>query len=289
VARVVGGARSLARPGRLAPPVRAATGSVVIVDTDANAEDEPAGDDDGELTEAGDGVVAEADDFEITEADREIDRNLAIQLVAAFFAGALTLYGVVPGALATMFAPALAAIMTSLARVGQRRAEHAADTLMDAADAADVPLDEFFSRAVADDRRQELFTRTLIIAQDTALREKRRALGRALAAGVMGDDAQIDEELLFIKAVEDIDMMHIRLLDRIATAQPAEGWMASTIVAADRGLANGIRALLGTLELHGLIAARVSHGIRVQGPQETRYDFTDSGRRFLSRLADDSD
>ena len=31
---------------------------------------------------------------------------------------------------------------------------------------------------------QELFARTLTIAQDTALRNKRRALGRALAAGV---------------------------------------------------------------------------------------------------------
>jgi hypothetical protein len=259
------------------------------VDTDADVEDEPAGDDDGKLTEADDGVVAEANNFEVIEADREIDRNLAIQLVAAFFAGALTLYGVVPGALATMFAPALAAIVTSLARVGQRRAEHAADTLMDAADAADVPLDEFFGRAVADDRRHELFTRTLIIAQDTALREKRRALGRALAAGVMGDDAQIDEELLFIKAVEDIDTMHIRVLDRMATTHVGpEGWMASRIVAADRGLAVGIRVLLGTLELHGLIAARVPSG-RVQGPQETRYDFTDSGRRFLSRLAEDTD
>jgi hypothetical protein len=67
---------------------------------------------------------------------------------------------------------------------------------------------------VADDRRHELFARTLTIAQDTALRNKRRALGRALAAGVMGDDARIDEELLFIRAVADIDELHIRVLAR---------------------------------------------------------------------------
>jgi hypothetical protein len=87
---------------------------------------------------------------------------------------------------------------------------------MDAADAADLPLGEFIDRAVADDRRHELFTRTLSIAQDTALREKRRALGRALAAGVMSDGARINEELLFIHAVEDIDEFHIRLLARMA-------------------------------------------------------------------------
>jgi hypothetical protein len=32
---------------------------------------------------------------------------------------------------------------------------------------------------VSDDRRHELFARSLRIAQDTALRDKRRALGRA--------------------------------------------------------------------------------------------------------------
>jgi hypothetical protein len=47
-----------------------------------------------------------------------------------------------------------------------------------------------------------------------ALRDKRRALGRALAAGVMGDDARIDEEMLFMRAVDDLDEMHLRLLGR---------------------------------------------------------------------------
>jgi hypothetical protein len=71
-------------------------------------------------------------------------------------------------------------------------------------------------RAVANDRRHELFARSLRIAQDTALRDKRRALGRTLAAGVMGDDARIDEEQLFMRAVDDLDESHIRLLGRVA-------------------------------------------------------------------------
>ena len=40
-----------------------------------------------------------------------------------------------------------------------------------AADEAELPVAEFFERAVADDRRHELFTRALTIAQDTALRD----------------------------------------------------------------------------------------------------------------------
>ena len=46
-----------------------------------------------------------------------------------------------------------------------------------------IPLDEFIDEAVTDDRRHELLVRTLSTAQDTALRNKRHALGRALAAG----------------------------------------------------------------------------------------------------------
>jgi hypothetical protein len=157
--------------------------------------------------------TVEAGDFEITDADREADRSLAIQFAAAALTGVATLAGTVPGAAATAFAPIAAAIMTAaVQRLGKRRAEHGADTLLDAADEAGIPLSEFMDRAVSDDRRHELFARSMRIAQDTALRDKRRALGRALAFGIMGDDARIDEELLFMRAVDDLDEMHIRLL-----------------------------------------------------------------------------
>jgi hypothetical protein len=125
---------------------------------------EPAEADD--FTEDDDGEDGEADDFEVTESDREKDRNLAIQFATAALTGAATLAGVVPGALATMFAPIAAAIMTAaVQRLGRRRAEHAADTLLDAADAAGVPLGEFMDKAVADDRRHELFARTMRVAR----------------------------------------------------------------------------------------------------------------------------
>ncbi len=235
-------------------------------------------------------VDADADDsLQPTQAEIEADQLLALRTAWAALTGYASMVSPVTGVVAAGLAPIFEAIATfAVKKLGQRRIEHAAETLLDAARAADESLGDFIDKAVADDRRHELFARTLRIAQDTALRNKRRALGRALAAGVMGDDARIDEELLFIRAVEDIDEMHIRLLARMATTPAGPGgWMASTLVAADRGLADGIRALLGTLELHGLIAARVSSG-RVQGPQETRYDFTDAGRRFLDRLTDDT-
>jgi hypothetical protein len=196
-----------------------------------------------------------------------------------------------------MFAPIATAIMTAaVQRLGKRRTEHAADTLIDAADAAGLPLAEFMDRAVSNDRRHELFARSLGIAQDTALRDKRRALGRALAVGAMGDDARIDEELLFMRAVDDLDEMHIRLLGRARLLSDSQvyaglaGWTPSIIVQADPGLAPGIGALLGALELHGLIEQPPVRGaLPPRGPSNEQmfYLITDAGRAFLSRLADE--
>src|SRR5215831_15018863 len=88
--------------------------------------------------------AAEADDFEVTDADREADRDLAIQFATAALTGVATLAGTVPGMVATAVQPIAAAIMTAaVQRLGKRRTEHAADTLMDAADSAGLPLGEF--------------------------------------------------------------------------------------------------------------------------------------------------
>lgn len=149
---------------------------------------------------------------------------------------------------------------------------------------------------MADDRRNELFARSLRIAQDTALRDKRRALGRTLAAGVMGDYARIDEELLFIRAVDDLDEMHIRLLERTRLLSDSQvyaglaGWTPSIIVQADPGLAPGIDALLGALELHGLIEQPSAGGaLPARGPsaEQMFYLITGTGSAFLSRLAEE--
>jgi hypothetical protein len=229
--------------------------------------------------------------FQVTDADREADRDLAIQFATAALTGVASLAGTMPGAVATAFQPIAAAIMTAaVQRLGKRRTEHAADTLMDAADAAGLPLGEFMDQAVSDDRRHELFARSLRIAQDTALRDKRRALGRALAAGVMGDDARIDEEMLFMRAVEDIDEMHIRLLGRMSSRDGA--WAHSDVPLADPGLTAGIGALLGALELHGLVREaspeeiNQTHTIRYEGEHYIFYMVADAGRNFLARLAE---
>jgi len=228
--------------------------------------------------------------LEPTEAQVEADQQLALRTAWATLTGYATVVSPIGGAVATALTPMFEAIATfAVKKLGRRRVEHAAETLLDAAQTADEPLAGFIDKAVADDRRHELFARTLTIAQDTALRNKRRALGRALAAGVMGDDAKIDEELLFIRAVEDIDEMHIRLLARMASNHsPPPGWSATAIREQDPGLADSVLALFGTLEAHGLIVRRTP-GTRIVGPEQSYYLITQAGQRFIGRLADDSD
>jgi hypothetical protein len=226
-------------------------------------------------------------------ADDPPRHELAIRTAVAVVAGGAGLLGPDAGAAATALTPALEVVLTRVVgSLGQRRSQHAAETLEYGADAAGEPLEQFAEKAVADERRQELLARTLTIAQDTALRDKRRALGRALAAGIGGDDAKIDDELLFVRAVADIDTPHIRLLalmagERIPPGQESGsvfhgGWSLATIAARDPGLGEAVPALLATLESHGLIRT-VQSSTPWQGARSA-YDVTDAGRTLLERL-----
>jgi hypothetical protein len=234
----------------------------------------------------------EDDDLELTAEEMDSDRLLAVRTVWASLTGYAAWIHPPAGAALAALTPISDKIATfAVKKLGKRRIEHAAETLLDAADAAGEPLSNFVDRAVADDRRHELFARTLTIAQDTALRNKRRALGRALAAGVMGDDARIDEELLFIKAVADIDEMHIRVLARMREAADMglNRQNPDSLRGADPGLGQNVEALLATLQLHALVAEELGEPQGPFGYQRPYLVITDTGRAFLDRLADDSD
>ena len=71
--------------------------SVACVETDALGGGEPtdAEVDDSGFAEAGNGEIARADEFQVTKAERESDKNLAVQLVVAFGIGVATMYGAV--------------------------------------------------------------------------------------------------------------------------------------------------------------------------------------------------
>lgn len=226
--------------------------------------------------------------------EEEGGRELAIRTAVAILSGGASLLGPDAGAAATAFAPAMEVALTRVAALaGQRRFRHAAETVADAAEASGCSVEELLGRAVSDDRRQELLSRALGVAQDAALRDKRRALGRALAAGIEGDDARIDDELLFIRAVADVDIPHIKLLKVLSEDQPSpgqlsgsvfhDGWSLATVAARHPEFGGALPALVWTLESHALIQS-----VRSATPATAvAYTVTSAGRHLLDRLADD--
>lgn len=230
-------------------------------------------------------------------AEGEASHELAVRTAAAVVAAGAGLLGPDAGAAATALTPVLETVLSRVVgSLHQWRFGHAAETLEDAAEAAGEPVGQFAEKAVSDERREELLARTLTIAQDTALRDKRRALGRALASGIAGDDAKIGDELLFVRAVADMDTLHIRLLALIAGEgiSPGKqsgsvfhgGWSLAAIVARDPGLGKAIPALLAILESNGLVR-RLQSSTPWQGAIAA-YDITAMGRTLLERLAAES-
>jgi len=192
---------------------------------------------------------------------------LAMEVAVAVATGAVGLRGPDAAAIATSLSPlALAGLGRITEAISSRRLGHAAETLMDGADAYGAETAEqflkFVEAAVSDEGHQELLARTLTIAQDTAMRDKRRALGRALASAASDTGTKVDEELLFIRVLADLDEPFIRLL-RLTSSIPRDlgeksiedvrHWFPWNIGEADPGLAGSSWALLGTLQRHGLV------------------------------------
>jgi hypothetical protein len=201
------------------------------------------------------------------------------------------------GAAATALSPALETALSKVADVlGRNRAEHSADTLLDAAAAAGAQTGEevleFIERAVPDERKQELLARALIIAQDTASRDKRRALGRAIASGTENDGALADQEQLVVRVLDGPDVPHVRLLMASVPAHYAErgqdhrAWMPWSIARADPGLRDVVYSLLDTLERHGLIWAQPGEYHTPAGAMEREYHISSYGEWFAERLAE---
>jgi hypothetical protein len=232
-------------------------------------------------------------------------RELAEQVVINWAAGLAGYYGPEASALAVGTVPlALAGLDRIASIIGSRRQEHAAEALLDGAEAfgADTPEEfvAFIEAAVSDEEHQELLARALTIAQDTAMRDKRRALGRALAAAASDTGTKVDTELLFIRALDDLDAPHIRMLRLLSTAPPelddagrqmvvigqgaVRHWDMRSIAGSDPGLTDTAPTLFRNLELHGLVWIGGEEATNVSPSAE--YVITPYGSFFLTRLAE---
>jgi hypothetical protein len=222
-----------------------------------------------------------------------------MQVVVALGAGLAGLVGPEVGALATGLSPlALAGLNQISETINSRRLGHAAETVTDAAQEfgaeTDAQFVEFIEACVSDEQHQELLARALTIAQDTAMRDKRRALGRCLAAAAEETGTKLDAELEFIRVLADLDAGHVRVLRLLGTVPEhlaqqgytARQWYPWSIGHADPGLADLAWARLATLARHGLAwSAGEYHAPGGLGMQP-QYEITPYGDWFLTRLAD---
>ena len=234
--------------------------------------------------------------------DRDEVLELAEQTVVAVLVGGATLAGPDVAATATALGPLLqAGLSTIVNSIKSTRTDHAAEALLDAAREADATRGdafiEFIQDAVSDERSQELLARALTIAQDAASRAKRRAVGRSIAAAVSDKDTKVDEELIFLRVLDDLDAPHFRLLRLLDNEVPPHhgdparprlavpsGWMRWDIREADPGLGDAVWALLSGLQRHGLVSAGELR--TPSGAEEPIYSLTDYGHRLIKRLAD---
>jgi hypothetical protein len=224
-------------------------------------------------------------------------KSLAIRITAATLGASAGLAGpdaaVAGAALTPMLEDALGHIFD---RIDSHRRENAAETLTDAADelGAETPEQfmKFIEDAVSNPEHQELLARALTIAQDTAMRDKRRALGRALASAVAETGTMVDDELAFIRTLADLDPPDIRVL-RLTNTVPAhlrakgyevKQWYPWSIAEADPGLAGSAWTSFRVLEQHGLVWSSGEQPTTVGHQPE--YEITGLGEYFLMRLAE---
>lgn len=225
-------------------------------------------------------------------------REVAVQAVVTVAAG----LGAYAGAGAVAAGAGVLALAGWQHIINARRLDNNVETLLDAGEAFGAETVEefvdFLRAAVSDPERQELLARTLTIAQDTAMRDKRRALGRALAQAARDTGTEVDPEMLFIRVLADLDEPHIKVLRIMRDPAPAQGavnrqlqatghvarqWHASEIIEHDPGLSDVVYGLLAVLARHLLISG--GYDILTVAGHEEEYTITGYGEFFLNRLA----
>lgn len=231
--------------------------------------------------------------------------EVAKQVVVNVAAGLAGYLGPGAGAVAAGAAPIVLAGLDYISdTIGSRRLDHATETLTDAAEefGAETTEDfvEFVKAAVSDEDRQELLARALTIAQDTAMRDKRRALGRVVAQAAHDTGTKVDKELVYLRVLDDLDEPHIRLLRRMTTkpphleavnrqmeaagSAPVRQWHPSDLGQTDPGLAEVVWSLLPALDRHGLISS--GYEVLTWAGHEPEYTVTPYGDWFLTMLAE---
>jgi hypothetical protein len=174
-----------------------------------------------------------------------------------------------------------------------RHEENAVAVIAQAAGSLNEDPETLVQRALASPEQASLLHDALRGAASTLYQEKVEALGRCLANG-LEDAAVVDKEALIVRALADLEPIHVRVLARLerSSLQPSDiHYFMSGEVGADRFLAtpNLTGPVLAVLERHALVERheriRENRGVHSRGPTvEERWATTAFGRDCLRRL-----
>jgi hypothetical protein len=86
-------------------------------------------------------------------------------------------------------------------------------------------LKRFADMAASNEAYQELLARALTIAQDAVMRDKRRALSKALGNALDDSGTKVDNEIAFVRMLADLDPVHLRVLKIMSAVRST--WIGS--------------------------------------------------------------
>jgi hypothetical protein len=162
-------------------------------------------------------VSAPSDD----DKERKIEARgrYASSLAGASITQALLLLESFPALAAVAGAAASPALANAVSVIVQRRKERVAMAADAACAEGSCEFDDIVNATVSSDRKIELLGRALDSAALAEDARKVRALGVALARGVLGqDNAKLDEQMHIVNALSRIGPAEAKLLDYMVTA-----------------------------------------------------------------------
>jgi hypothetical protein len=133
------------------------------------------------------------------------------------------------------------------------------------------------------------------------MRDKRRALGRALANALDDTGTRVDNEIAFTRMLADLDPAHIRVL-KIMSRRPKHlgpiaaqmnaaddpkalrRWYEWSIVDADPGLTDATYGALRVLERHGLVWDHGEQLVPSPHGMQHEYEISPYGDYLVDRL-----
>lgn len=168
----------------------------------------------------------------------------------------LELVPFVGGAIATIFGDHM-----------ERRRGRIQETAAAAVDRVGGDADRITDRLKSDERFADIFFDGLAAASRSSIEAKRVAIGHALGDAAMGEgELELDESQLLLKAMADLELPHLRALQRISRMEQTE-LMASLLQATPP-------PVLAALIRHGLVIQGAYDGLAIEG-------VTDFGNRLL--------